>query len=356
MSTLWKDLSKITDYPAYLDSAWGEHLNPKDKNAPTVISTFAGCGGSSLGYSMAGFRELLAIEWDNNAVETFRLNFPDVPVIHDDIAKVTTEQVLEMTGLRVGELDILDGSPPCQGFSTAGKREMTDSRNQLFREYVRLLRGLKPKVFVMENVSGMVKGKMKLIFAEIMRELKASGYKVSARLLNAMYFGVPQSRERMIFIGVREDLGIEPSHPIAEYMPIASRNAIGEFEFLGGPDLTPVSEKYYPMLAYGESASKYHPKGHLFGMIKLHPFQPSPTLLKSCGNPVCHYSQPRFLSDSELKAIASFPKGFQTIGTIGAIRDRIGNSVPPLFMRSIARHIMATAFPGIKIEKVKNGK
>jgi len=83
---------------------------------------------------------------------------------------------------------------------------MDDGRNQLFREYVRLLRGLKPKAFVMENVSGMVKGKMKLIFAEIMRELKASGYYVSARLMNAMYFGVPQSRQRMIFIGVREDL------------------------------------------------------------------------------------------------------------------------------------------------------
>lgn len=83
---------------------------------------------------------------------------------------------------------------------------MDDGRNRLFREYVRLLRGLKPKMFLMENVSGMVKGKMKLIFAEIMRELKGSGYHVLARLMNAMYFGVPQSRQRMIFIGVREDL------------------------------------------------------------------------------------------------------------------------------------------------------
>ena len=82
---------------------------------------------------------------------------------------------------------------------------MDDGRNQLFQEYVRLLRGLQPKVLVMENVSGKVKGKMKLIFAEIMRELKGSGYKVSARLINAMYFGVPQSRERMILIGIGED-------------------------------------------------------------------------------------------------------------------------------------------------------
>jgi DNA (cytosine-5)-methyltransferase 1 len=116
------------------------------------------------------------------------------------------EECLRIAGLQPGELDVLDGSPPCQGFSTAGKRKMEDDRNQLFREYVRLLRGLQPKVLVMENVSGMVKGKMKLIFAEIMRELKACGYQVSARLMNAMYFGVPQSRERMIFIGVREDL------------------------------------------------------------------------------------------------------------------------------------------------------
>jgi len=83
---------------------------------------------------------------------------------------------------------------------------MDDGRNQLSREYVRLLQGLKPKVLVMENVSGMVKGKMRLIFAEFMRDLKASGYHVSARLMNAMYYGVPQSRQRMIFIGVREDI------------------------------------------------------------------------------------------------------------------------------------------------------
>ena len=199
-------LSKIENYPAHLEACWGEHLAPRAADAPTVVSLFAGCGGSSLGYSMAGYRELLAVEWDEHAVETFKANFPDVPVWQGDIAELSTEKCLRLTGLRPGELDVLDGSPPCQGFSTAGRRKMDDGRNQLFQEYVRLLRGLRPKVLVMENVSGMVKGKMKLIFVEILKELKASGYKVSARLMNAMYFGVPQSRERMIFIGVREDL------------------------------------------------------------------------------------------------------------------------------------------------------
>ena len=164
----------------------------------TVISTFSGCGGSSLGYKLAGGDVRLAVEWDDNAVATYRLNFPDTPIYHGDIAKLTADECWRLSGLKPGELDILDGSPPCQGFSTAGKRDFGDDRNQLFREFVRLLKDLQPRVFVMENVSGMVKGKMKLIFAECLRELKAAGYQVKARLLNAMYFDVPQNRARRI--------------------------------------------------------------------------------------------------------------------------------------------------------------
>ena len=205
---------KSMSYLDILEATWQDHLKPKAENAPTVISTFAGGGGSSLGYSMAGFRELLAVEIDNNAVETFRMNFPHVPVFHGDIGKLSVEGCMELAGItEPGEFDVLDGSPPCQGFSTAGKRQMTDDRNQLFREYVRLLRGLQPKAFIVENVSGMVKGKMKIIFAEILRELKGSGYEVKAWLLNAKYFYVPQSRERMIFIGVRKDFWQDKSKP-----------------------------------------------------------------------------------------------------------------------------------------------
>ncbi len=196
---------KLT-YPEILEIVWEEHLAPRSLDAPTVISTFAGGGGSSLGYSMAGYRELLAVEMDNNAVETFKLNFPNVQVYHGDIAKLSVKQCMELSGLKEGELDLFDGSPPCQGFSIAGKRDFSDNRNQLFKHYVRLLRGLKPKVFIMENVSGMVKGKMKVIFAEVMRELKANGYQVRCQLMNTKYFYVPQSRQRLIFIGVRSDL------------------------------------------------------------------------------------------------------------------------------------------------------
>jgi DNA (cytosine-5)-methyltransferase 1 len=312
-------LSKVADYPVHLEACWQEHLAPRAEDAPTVVSTFAGCGGSSLGYSMAGFRELLAVEWDDNAVATFKLNFPDVPVYHGDIAKLTVEQCLEMAGLQPGQLDVLDGSPPCQGFSTAGKRDFGDDRNQLFREFVRLLRGLQPRVFVMENVSGMVKGKMKLIFADILRELKASGYKVSARLLNAMYFGVPQSRQRMIFVGVREDLAIEPSHPKAETRPLCAL-CVTE-----GVD---------------DTINPYGPRNFNQARRHLRHHEPAPTLTKSevPGSDLPFAGQHR-IGDKRAAMIASFPRRFSFTGDWKDAVNRIGNSVPPLFMRSIARHI-----------------
>jgi DNA (cytosine-5)-methyltransferase 1 len=338
------------NYQSLLAEAWQQHLTPRSPDAPTVISTFAGCGGSSLGYSMAGFKELLAVEWDDNAVATFKLNFPDVPVYHGDIAKLSVDQVLEMTGLQPGQLDVFDGSPPCQGFSTAGKRDFGDNRNQLFREYVRLLRGLKPKAFVMENVSGMVKGKMKLIFAEILRELKASGYRVSARLLNAMYFNVPQSRQRMIFIGVREDLGIEPSHPKAEAQPITVKQG-----FLNLPELdllTPIQwgtnpnravSKYIPLIRQGKSCDDVHPKKAGYNLVRLSENKVSPTIPKTCNGSLFAGLLPpvgdRYCAIEEIKRLGSFPDSFAMFGDFEQKWMRIGNSVPPLFMRSIARHI-----------------
>lgn len=338
-----------SSYPAILEAAWQQHLASRAPDAPTVISTFAGCGGSSLGYSMAGYRELLAVEWDDNAVATFRLNFPAMPVYHGDIAALRVEAVLERTGLQPGELDVLDGSPPCQGFSTAGKREMADPRNQLFREYVRLLRGLRPKVFVMENVSGMVKGKMKLIFVDILKELKAAGYTVSARLMNAMYFNVPQSRERMIFIGVRSDLGIAPTHPRGQGHAISVRNAISDVI----NTQQDIQESEYPQasaharllrqMKQWEIGSRYHPNGAMFGLKRLAWNKPSRVVLREDGGGAscqcCHPVEDRRLTIPEVKRVQSYPDAFWLIGDVGEQWARIGNSVPPLMMRSIALHI-----------------
>lgn len=340
MPALRQKLSKVDDYPALLESCWQEHLAPRAADAPTVISTFAGAGGSSLGYSMAGFRELLAVEWDDNAVATFRLNFPDVPVYHGDIAKLSADEVLQRTGLQPGQLDVFDGSPPCQGFSTAGKRDFYDDRNQLFHEYVRLLRGLQPKVLIMENVSGMVKGKMKLVFAEILQELKASGYKVSARLLNAMYFNVPQSRERMIFVGVREDLGIEPSHPIAESVPVSVGEAWQACRIQEPPRLSPKLASIISSIpVWGDGGDVC---GSFFSTKRLDLSQPSRTLIKgNVGTRACyvHPVEDRAITEAEAQRIGSWPDSYRFIGGYKNSMERIGNSVPPLFMRSIALHV-----------------
>ena len=345
MSELRPRLSKIEDYPACLETCWQEHLLPKAADAPTVISLFAGCGGSSLGYSMAGFKELLAVDWDDNAIETFKSNFPDVPVYHDDIVKVSIDGCTSLAEIQPGELEILDGSPPCQGFSTSGRRQFADSRNDLFREYVRLLRGMRPKAFVMENVSGLVKGKMKLIFAEIMRDLKASGYKVSTRLLNAMYFGVPQSRQRLIFIGVRDDLEIIPSHPRAETIPVEADKAIVD------ADISNVGRPKEPWAARmkevkpGSSLGRIDNKGSLFSYVRCPIGKPAMTLQKSItfGDiSMWHPIEERNCSIGELKRIGSFPDSFFFNGNYEETVNCIGDSVPPLFMRSIAKHIRKT--------------
>jgi len=323
-----------------------------------VISTFSGCGGSSLGYQLAGNKVILAVEWDNNAVETYKLNFPNTPIYHGDIAKLSVEEIFKLTGIKEGELDIFDGSPPCQGFSTAGKRVMNDPRNYLFKEYVRLLRGLKPKVFVMENVSGMVKGKMKLIFADILKELKESGYQVKARLLNAMYFNVPQSRQRIIFIGVRNDLGLNPNHPKPINKPIGCGKII---KSVTPKTFAPENEKQKEVFKYikqGKSAIQCCPKNILLKYIprmvnnktfifnaickRIDPNKVCNTITKTFkefSGPQIHPYEDRYLAIEELQALATFPNSFKFVGNYKEQYSRIGNTVPPNFMRAIAEHI-----------------
>jgi len=302
----------------------------------SYISTFAGCGGSSLGYKWAGGRGLAAVEFDANACATYRANFPDTPVVERDICEVTAEELLELAGLSIGDLDILDGSPPCQGFSTAGKRVMTDPRNSLFAEFVRLVEGLQPRVFVMENVSGMVKGKMKLVFAEVMRCLKATGYRVRCKLLNAKYFNVPQSRERLIWIGVRPDLEKSPGFPKAQGKPMTVSEA---WEGLppqqsAETQLTDLYSAYWKQALPGESIGK------ISQARKLRFDKPSPTLVRKEGNGgVYHPTECRKCSLVELRRLQSLPDNFILLGSRTAGIARIGNCVPPRFVQAIAEHI-----------------
>jgi DNA (cytosine-5)-methyltransferase 1 len=202
-----------------------EEIRALPWNGFTAASTFSGCGGSSLGYRMAGFRLLYANEFIPAAQDSYRANAADYTHLDTrDIRQVQPQDILTACGLSVGELDLFDGSPPCASFSTAGKRESgwgkvkkySDSEQRtddLFFEYARLLRGIQPRVFVAENVSGLVKGTAKGYFLEILKELKGCGYKVGCKVLDAQWLGVPQARQRTIFVGVREDLKAEPTHP-----------------------------------------------------------------------------------------------------------------------------------------------
>lgn len=327
-------------YVDILNQAWSEHLASREDNAPTVISAFAGCGGSSIGYSMAGFRELLAVEWDKNAVEVFKLNFPEVPVYHGDITRLSVDECMQLSCItKPGQLDVLDGSPPCQGFSIVGSRQFTDDRNQLFHQYVRLLEGLQPKVFVMENVSGMIKGKMKLIFADILHELKQSGYQVIASLMNAMYFHVPQSRQRLIFLGVRDDLGITPSLPMAESRPITIKQAWdGLVVDTKGLELTPKFLGYWQAARIGDAVGTFNA-----GRRKLSINKPSSTICADGDS--YHPLEPRVLATSETKRLHSYPDQFTFAGSRINAKHRIGNSVPPLLMRAIAQHIRQVILP-----------
>lgn len=282
---------------------------------PTVISTFAGAGGSSLGYHWAGFEELLAIEWEDHAVECFKANFPNVPIWQRDVTTVKFQEILDFCKLKVGELDILDGSPPCQGFSTSGNRNINDSRNDLFKSYFKLIRELQPKIFVMENVSGMAKGIMKGKFIEIMKALKTLNYQVKAKQMNAMYYGVPQSRERIIFIGVREDLKRKIVFPFHSSKIISIQKAI--------------NRKGYIEYRHNYSKGK-------FSLAKSSFSKPCLTLTKTgLGWKV----YPQNFSIEELCVLCSFPSDYKFSGSYKDAWARLGNAVMPKFMQAIAETI-----------------
>lgn len=195
-------------------------------NGLTVATFFAGAGGSSLGYRMAGFRVLYANEFVPIAQDSYRANAdPSTVVDGRDVREVTAAEVLKACKLKAGELDVLDGSPPCQAFSTAGRREKgwgkdreyahgaKQKNEELFTDFVRLRDGIRPRTFVAENVSGLVKGSAKGFFLEILAELRR-GYRVVCPMLDAQWLGVPQARQRIVFVGVRNDLGLDPPVPL----------------------------------------------------------------------------------------------------------------------------------------------
>ena len=183
----------------------------------TSIDLFSGCGGMSLGFRMAGFRSIFASDVDENAGKTFMRNFPQTPFKVKDICQITKEEVDELTGGI--SPDVIIGGPPCQGFSLANKhrnRIKDDPRNRLFYQFVKFIDWYSPRAFVMENVKGLLSMKKGAVINTILDEFANAGrgYNVNFQVLCAADYGVPQMRERVIIIGIRRDLGIEPTFPL----------------------------------------------------------------------------------------------------------------------------------------------
>lgn len=305
-----------------------------------VVSTFAGCGGSSLGYELAGAEVVAAVEWDSHAAMCYRLNHPRTVVFEGDIAKATGEAIMNATGMDVGDLDVLDGSPPCQGFSTAGRRVLDDPRNALFQQHMRLVRELRPKHVVIENVSGMIKGKMKTVAGEVVASLKAEGYQVAAGLMEAQYFGVSQVRPRVFFIGSRVG---RPTLPRPTSRPIPCGVALRDVE----PDeviqaWNPGSRLMATHLQPGENGAdvmaRIGRKDGWFGCSMLHPHRISPTILKSMSGQgqLFHWTR-RHVSIREALVLTGFPPDYQLPGAFKDRWARVGNSVAPPMTTAIAK-------------------
>lgn len=330
-------------------------------NGFNAVSTFSGCGGSSLGYRMAGFRMLWASEFIPAAADTYRANA--APYTHldtRDIRQVTANDILDTLDLEVGELDLLDGSPPCAAFSTAGKREAgwgvvktySDTRQRvddLFFEFTRILADLQPRVFVAENVPGLVQGTAKGYFKEILAALRRPGYRVKARLLDAQWLGVPQARRRLIFVGVRDDLGVDPVHPKPLPYRYTVRDAIGD---LPGAydDLAEDPETGQPLTLRGYAIERFWHElrpgeGHKkrTSLKRLAWDQPCSTIVARAGTAgtaaITHPDHPRYPTLAELRRLGGFPDDFQLTGNYYRRWERIGRAVPPVMMAQIAATI-----------------
>ena len=183
---------------------------------PTHVSLFSGVGGFDLGFANAGFSNLVAVEADQHAADTYRANLindherygrgqPPV-LMNRDITKVATWEILEAAGVGVGQLTAISGGPPCQGFSHIGSRDEDDPRNELYLEMVRIVHQAKPVFFVMENVPGLATMHDGEAIMEVCEHFAAGGYEVTWDKLDAANFGVPQHRERVFVIGKRVDV------------------------------------------------------------------------------------------------------------------------------------------------------
>jgi DNA (cytosine-5)-methyltransferase 1 len=361
------------EYLHVLNQISQKHL-AKKKDGPRAVSLFSGCGGFSLGFSAAGYEIVGFLELEKKLRDIYKLNFPKCRELGSDITAVSKES-LEDYAASLGDVEMVIGGPPCQGFSLSGKRRVDDPRNELFRHYLRFVDAFRPKAAVLENVrllTSMKNPAGRLVKNEIADAFSEHGYSVQLFEVNAKEYGVPQHRERVIFVAVREDLNFSPSLPLrthgesvdlfGEVKPYRTfGDACSDLEYLESGDRS--QDPFHEAVKHPshviewlwdvpEGASAHDnkdeklrpPSGYNTTYKRQIWREPASTvqttfgMISGCRN--VHPVATRSLTIREAARIQSFPDTYKFIGSLGAVRTGIGNAVPPLLANAIAKHLL----------------
>ena len=324
-------------------------------NSPKIISLFSGCGGLDLGFHQEGYETVWANDFDHWACETFKKNIGDV-IVEGDI-----EQIDPYDNTSIPDCDIVLGGFPCQDFSMIWKRPGLDGeRGNLYKSFLRVVDAKKPKVFVAENVKGLLTANNKKAIKQIVSDFEniAPGYKVKIKLYNFADYGVPQLRERLLIVGIRSDIDFDFEHPDPTHsakdddlLPHvtageALANIPSDAKNTEQQNLSPKTVEKLKLISAGGNFTDI-PKDHplyVKGMIshvyrRIHPDEPSKTIIAAGGGGTWgyHYPEPRSLNNRERARLQSFPDDFEFVGTMTQVRKQIGNAVPPQGVRELAK-------------------
>lgn len=335
-----------------LDCNIGDIMEISEEAAPkkrfTSIELFAGAGGLALGIEQAGFDSLGLIEFDKDAADTLKCNRPNWRVIHDDIANISKLDLEEYFNIKKGELDLLSGGSPCQSFSYAGKRlGLEDARGTLFYHYALFLKQLQPKMFLFENVKGLMTHDKGQTYQTILDIFEQEGYTIQKKVLNAWDYGVPQKRERLITIGIRNDLvdKIKFEFPVPhKYKPVLRDILLDCPKSIGSP-YSKYKQEIFEMVPPGgywrdipeDIAKEYmkscwHMEGGRTGILRrLSLDEPSLTVLTSPSQKQtdrCHPLEARPFTVRENARCQSFPDDWEFCGSVGQQYKQVGNAVP----------------------------
>ncbi len=309
----------------------------RQKKGPVAISLFAGCGGSSTGLNLAGFDVRYANEFISIAADCYAANWPKTKLDRRDVRKVSAEAILKAIGKRRGEVDLMDASPPCKLYSQAARHARVKKNDDdeimysekvfqrvddLFDHAIRILKGVKPKAFTMENVVGLTQESSAPQFNEFLSKMRGAGYVVKATILDASWLGVPQSRRRVVFIGIRKDLKIQPP----EIYPL-TRQMVCQ-------DVLPHAAKmHYGGKGYF-SAQLPHPTITAIG------FRLNDQSVMSTGGFIeTADGERRKLTIPELIRLFGFPKDYKLIGKFDQKWERLGRSHAQLRVYYVASAI-----------------